>query len=74
MGNQKNLKGMKMRTKTLELAVRLLGKMDHFEVIKKMDLVHRTTYPKGMSLIMPMILGALADSCSPKRLLDMVLS
>ena len=61
MGNQKNLKGMKMRTKTLELAVRLLGKMDHFEVIKKMDLgTQNDLTQKGMSLIMPMILGALA--------------
>ena len=61
MRNQKNLKGMKMRTKTLELAVRLLGKMDHFEVIKKMDLgTQNDITQKGMSLIMPMILGALA--------------
>ena len=61
MRNQKNLKGMKMRTKTLELAVRLLGKMDHFEVIKKMDLgTQNDLTQKGMSLIMPMILGALA--------------
>ena len=59
--NKKNLKGMKMRTKTLKLAVLLLGKMDHFELIKKMDLgTQNDMTQKGMSLIMPMVLGALA--------------
>ncbi|MDA8816813.1 DUF4407 domain-containing protein [Schleiferiaceae bacterium] len=59
--NQNNLKGMKLRTKTLKLAVLLLGKTDHFELIKKMDLgTQNDITQKGMSLIMPMILGALA--------------
>lgn len=50
-----------MRRTTLKAAVILLGKLDHFELIKKMDVgTQNDITQKGMSLIMPMILAFLA--------------
>ena len=50
-----------MRRTTLKTAVVLLGKLDHFELIKNMDLgTQNDITQKGMSLIMPMILAVLA--------------
>lgn len=50
-----------MRRTTLKTAVLLLGKLDHFDLIKKMDLgTQNDITQKGMSLIMPMILALLA--------------
>ena len=50
-----------MRKTTLKTAVLLLGKMDHLDLIKKMDMgTQNDITQKGMSLVMPMILGAIA--------------
>ena len=50
-----------MRKTTLKTAALLLGKMDHLDLIKKMDMgTQNEITQKGMSLVMPMILGAIA--------------
>ncbi len=50
-----------MRKTTLKTAALLLGKMDHLDLIKKMDMgTQNDITQKGMSLVMPMILGAIA--------------
>ena len=56
-----NSEKLNMRTKTLKTAVVLLGKKDHFDLIREMDYgTQNDITQKGMSLIMPMILGAIA--------------